>query len=138
MRYYGVNSFKFTNSQGRARFGRYQIVPAAGELSLPPEKAAGAGKDYLEQEIGQRLAAGPARFTLQVQLADEGDRIDDPSIAWPATRSIVKLGEITLTRVLPVLPQQAQVIALAGPAPRSGPTRGKDRWQRAPIFRSSP
>lgn len=101
MRYYGVNSFRFTNAQGRSRFGRYQIVPAAGEQSLPKDQAAAADKDYLEQEIGQRIAAGPARFTLQVQLADEGDRIDDPSIAWPATRSIVKLGEIMLTRVLP-------------------------------------
>lgn len=101
MRYYGVNSFRFTNAQGRARYGRYQIVPAAGEQSLPPEQVAGASKDYLEQEIGRRVAGGPARFTLQVQLAEEGERIDDPSIAWPATRSIVKLGEITLTRVLP-------------------------------------
>ena len=39
-------------------------------------------------------------FALQVQLAEVGDKIDDPSIAWPATRPVVKLGEITVTRVV--------------------------------------
>jgi catalase len=99
--YYGVNSFRFTNAKGESTFGRYQIVPAAAEQLLTKEQATAASKDYLEQEIAKRLASGqPARFTLQVQLAEAGDRIDDPSIAWPASRRVVKLGEIVASRVL--------------------------------------
>ena len=99
--YYGVNSFRFINADGEAVFGRYQIVPAAATQLLTKEQAAAASKDYLEQEIAKRAAPGhPARFTLQVQLAGTGDKIDDPSIAWPASRRVVKLGEIVVSRVL--------------------------------------
>jgi len=100
LQYYGVNSFKFTNAAGQSRFGRYLIVPAAGEQSLPQQQLANADKDYLEQEIGPRVTAAPVHFVLQVQLAEAGDRIDDPSVAWPKTRPVVKLGEITVTRVV--------------------------------------
>lgn len=100
VRYYGVNSFKFTNAAGRSQFGRYQIVPMAGEHSLSPEQLAGADKNYLAQEIGKRVATAPLRFVLQVQLAQPGDRIEDPSIAWPATRPVVQLGDITVSRVV--------------------------------------
>ncbi len=98
--YYGVNSFKFTNAAGRSQFGRYQFVPAAGDHALTKQQIAGADKNYLEQEIGRRVSAAPLHFTLQVQLAEAADRIDDPSIAWPDTRPVVKLGEITVTRVV--------------------------------------
>jgi catalase len=99
--YYGVNSFRFTNATGESVFGRYQIVPAAATQLLTKEQVATASKDYLEQEIAKRVALGqPARFTLQVQLAEAGDRIDDPSIAWPASRRVVKLGEIVVSRVV--------------------------------------
>jgi catalase len=100
VRYYGVNSFKFTDSAGRSRFGRYQILPSAGEQTLSKQQIAGAGKDYLEQEIGPRVQAAPVRFILQVQVAEDGDKIDDPSIAWTNTRPIVKLGELSITRVV--------------------------------------
>jgi catalase len=101
MRYYGVNSFRFTNAAGQSRFGRYQLVPIAGEQSLSKQQLAGASKDYLEQEIGSRVAAAPVRFVLQVQVAEAGDRIDDPSIAWPASRPLAKLGELSITRLVP-------------------------------------
>jgi len=99
--YYGVNSFRFTNAKGESIFARYQIVPAAAPQSLTKEQAASASKDYLEQEIAKRLATGqPARFVLQVQLAGPGDRIDDPSVPWPTSRRVVKLGDIVVSRVL--------------------------------------
>jgi catalase len=98
--YYGVNSFQFTNAQGVHHYGRYQIVPAAGTHLLPKDQAGAAAKDYLEQEIVRRVGAAPVRYTLQVQLAGDGDRIDDPSVAWPDARPVVVLGEIAVTRAL--------------------------------------
>ena len=34
-------------------------------------------------------------FDWYAQIAEPGDRIDDPSVAWPAKRRLVKLGTIT-------------------------------------------
>ncbi len=100
--YYGVNSFRFTNSKGRSHFVRYQMVPAAGVSLLSSEQASHVSKSYLEEEIAHRLAGGkPVRFTLQVQLAQAGDAIEDPSVAWSDTHAVVKLGEIVVTRVVP-------------------------------------
>ena len=98
--YFGVNAFKFTNAQGAVTFGRYQIRPVDGDRSLPKAEAAKAGPDYLSKEIGERLARGPVRFRLLLEVADPGDKIDDPSIAWPETRTKVQLGGIEITRAV--------------------------------------
>ena len=97
--FFGVNSFKFTNAQGLARYGRYQIVAEAGNHFLTPEQVAKAGPGYLNDEIRARVAQGPVRFLFRVQLAGPGDVIDDPSIAWPDSRETVDLGEIEITQV---------------------------------------
>jgi catalase len=96
--YYGVNSFKFTNAKGDSKFGRYQIVPEAGEQLLPKDQVAGAAPNYLIDEIAKRVADTPAKFKLLVQLAESGDKIDDPSIAWPDTRKTIELGEIAIDK----------------------------------------
>jgi catalase len=33
-----------------------------------------------------------------LQIAEKGDRIDDPSIAWPDTRRTVELGTLSLNK----------------------------------------
>ena len=50
----------------------------------------------LRQEFDQRLAAGPVRFTLTLQVAEPGDRTDDPTIPWPASRPVVDAGTLEL------------------------------------------
>lgn len=98
--YYGVNTFKFTNAKGAVTFGRYQIRPAAGEHSLTAAERAGAQPNYLAGEIRQRVSGESVVFTLQLQLAADGDKLDDPSIAWPASRRVIELGTIELTRAV--------------------------------------
>ncbi|HEV7716587.1 MAG TPA: catalase family peroxidase [Steroidobacteraceae bacterium] len=100
LRYYGVNTFKFTNAAGKATFGRYRIVPAAGERSLSEQQFAAAGPNYLGDEIRERLAAGPVRFNLVLQLPEPTDKIDDPSVAWPDTRKSIDLGVIEVKSVV--------------------------------------
>ena len=99
--YFGVNSFKFTNAQGQVSFGRYRIEPQAGNQFLPAEEVAKAAPDYLANEIRQRVARSPVRLNLRVQIPEPGDKIDDPSIAWPDTRKIVDIGVIEITKVVP-------------------------------------
>ena len=56
LNYFGVNSFKFTNSKGASQYVRYQFVPEKGEELLTPEQIAKAGPDYLAKEIRERVA----------------------------------------------------------------------------------
>ena len=98
--YYGVNTFKFTNAQGTVTYGRYQIRPVDGDQSLPTAEAAKADPNYLSKEIRERVACGPVRFTLALEIAEQGDKLDDPSISWPPTRRKVELGTIEISQAM--------------------------------------
>jgi catalase len=98
--YFGVNTFKFTNAKGAVTFGRYQIRSVDGDQSLPKAEVAKADPHYLAQEIRRRVARGPVRFTLVLEIAEHGDKLDDPSIAWPPTRRKVELGIIEITQAV--------------------------------------
>jgi len=96
--YFGINTFKFTNAGGAVTFGRYQVLPVGGQEVLTKEQLAKMGPDYLVDEIGERVRRGPAKLKLVLQVAEPGDKIDDPSIAWPDTRKTVELGMIAITK----------------------------------------
>jgi catalase len=94
--FYGVNAFKFTNAKGVSHYGRYQILPVAGEHALSDTEAAKADPNYLMEELPKRIAAGPVKFKLAVQVAKEGDPTNDGTQLWPADRQVIDLGVITL------------------------------------------
>jgi catalase len=96
--YYGVNTFKFTNANGKIAYGRYQFLPVSGAQYISDAQAAGVGHNYLDDEIGERVKREPLNFKLVVQVAEQGDKLDDPSIAWPDSRRIVELGAISITK----------------------------------------
>jgi catalase len=99
--YFGVNSFKFVNDSGSVTIGRYQLIPDAGRHFLSKDESAKAASNYLEDEIRQRVAHGALRFTLVLQLAARGDKIDDPSVTWANTNEITTLGTLTIASVVP-------------------------------------
>lgn len=90
--YYGLHAFKWLDEAGAARYVRYTVRPQADGPMLLPWQARRLGRDYLQQEIRQRLQDGPARFTLEVQVAEEGDPVENPSAAWPKGRRRVQVG----------------------------------------------
>jgi catalase len=97
--YFGVNSFKFTDAKGDVTYVRYRLEPEAGAQYLTKDQLAAAGPNYLVEEIGKRVGDGPVRFKYIAQVAEEGDKIDDPSIAWPDSRKTVELGVIEIDKV---------------------------------------
>jgi catalase len=97
--YFGVNSFKLTNAKGVSCFVRYQFIPETGEELLTPEQVATRGPNYLQEEIRERIAKHPIRYRMYAQVAEKGDKIDDPSIAWPDSRKKVFLGVIEIKSV---------------------------------------
>lgn len=100
VRYFGVNAVKLIDSAGQATIGRYQLEPAAGEKSLPETERTSAAASYLRDEIVRRLAGGSIRFAMRFQLAEPGDRVDDPSVTWPASRKTVELGTLDITNMV--------------------------------------
>ncbi|MFN2612132.1 MAG: catalase family peroxidase [Solirubrobacterales bacterium] len=96
-RFNGIHAFAFTNRAGERRFGRYSFIPEAGEQLMPEEEIDGATEHYLQEEIGGRIAETPVAYTLQLQLAEDGDQIDDPTLAWPPEREVVDLGRLEVS-----------------------------------------
>ena len=95
--FYGVNAFKFTNAKGVSRCVRYQILPVAGEQALDAAAVAKAAPNYLMDELPQRIAAGAVKYRLLAQVASDTDQTTDGSVVWPAERSVVELGTLSLT-----------------------------------------
>ena len=97
--YFGVNAFEVTDSKGVHHFVRYRFIPAGGDIVLTPEQLAKKGPNYLQTELPERLGKSAAIFTWFAQISDKPDIIENPSIAWPESRKLVKLGVITPARM---------------------------------------
>jgi catalase len=98
-RYYAVHALRFVDRDGGARYVRYTLVPEAGESRIGLVAARRRGHNYLQDEIRERLVVGPVRFTLELQIARDGDRVDDPAAAWPKGRERVAAGTLELTEL---------------------------------------
>jgi len=98
--YFGVTAMKFINKDRVGRFGRYRIVPEAGNDYLDDAAAAAKDTNYLMDEIAERVAKGPIQFKILVQLANDGDVVDDATIPWPEDRKVLELGTFALTALV--------------------------------------
>jgi catalase len=99
--YFGLNAMRFINEQGKSRYGRYRILPAAGNDFLDDATAKAQPANYLFDEIARRVTTEPAAFRIVVQLAEDGDATNDVTIHWPETRPIVDFGTVALNAVVP-------------------------------------
>lgn len=97
--YYGVTAFKFTNAAGDTRYGRYRIVPEAGNDYISADAIVRENHHY--EELEHRIKQSPVRFKIYVQIAAPGDVTDDATIHWPEDRELVEFGTLELTSILP-------------------------------------
>jgi catalase len=97
-RYYAVHAFKWIDRDGGERYVRYRWLPEASEPPLSSEEARSRGADYLQTDIARRLDKG-VRFTLELQVAAGGDKVDDPTSVWPDERERVNAGTLELTEL---------------------------------------
>jgi catalase len=115
--FFAVTAFRFTNAEGQSRHGRFRLRPEAGTEYLTDEQAAQQPVDFLVDEIGPRLAQGPVRLAVLVQMAGPGDDVADASVTWPEGRDEVPFGTLTLSaRVDDQEPQRRRIIF--DPVPR--------------------
>jgi catalase len=100
-KYFGVTAMRFINQQGISRYGRYRIVPEAGTQYLDEAAAASKDANYLFDEVTERVGAGPISFQIAVQVANEGDVVDDATLHWPEDRPLHPFGNFVLTALAP-------------------------------------
>ncbi|MBV9307398.1 MAG: catalase family peroxidase [Acidobacteriaceae bacterium] len=115
--YFAVNAYKFTNSNGAVRYGRYRIRPEQGPAFLDSATAAKQPEDYLFDEIRQRISRGPTKMLISVQIAAEGDTTDDSTVHWPQDRPEIAFGTVELNAVAPNNAAEQQHI-IFDPIPR--------------------
>jgi catalase len=95
--YYAIHAFKWIGADGGERWIRYRWVPETPEERISPGEGKERGRDYLQEEIAERVARGPARFTLEVQILRDGDPHDDATAGWPDDLETVAAGTLELT-----------------------------------------
>jgi catalase len=95
--FYALHAFRFLNADGQETYVRYTFVPESGDQRISSAEGKRLGRDYLHEEIKERLAGGPVRFRLELQVADPGDPVNDPSALWPQQRRRLTAGTLELT-----------------------------------------
>ena len=95
--YHAIHAFKFVAADGTVRPARYHFVPAAGEASISDDDAASRPEHYLRDELEERFSEGPAVFHVELELAADGDPVDDPTAVWPDDRERVHVADLEIT-----------------------------------------
>lgn len=94
--YFGLHSFLLSNNTGQQQAVRWQLQPVDGVKGLTAAEIAAKPSEFLQQRLAERLQQGAVQFKLQLVLAQAGDDLLDPSVAWPDSRSIVTAGMVTI------------------------------------------
>ena len=109
--YFGLTAVRFISQDGVSRYGRYRILPEAGNEHLDAAAVAARGPNYLFDELEQRVAKEPVKFRLVAQLAEDGDTVNDVTVQWPDSRKLLELGTLSFTApVLDEAHEQKQII----------------------------
>ena len=115
--FFAVSAFTFTNAEGATRYGRYRVLPLAGNEYLDGAGAAARTANFLFDEIKECVETGLIKFRIVVQLAADGDTVDDATVRWPENRPQIAFGEISLTEITPNSASEQQQI-IFDPIPR--------------------
>jgi catalase len=98
--YFGITAMRFKNKEGIQKHGRYRIVPEAGTQHLSEAEAAARSENFLFDELRERISSGPISFRVLVQVASDGDTVDDATVHWPEDRPLVNFGTIALNALV--------------------------------------
>jgi catalase len=69
--FFAVSAFRFTSAGGISRYGRYRVLPTAGNEYLDEAAAAARSPNFLFDEIKARVAREPVRFRIVVPVGRE-------------------------------------------------------------------
>jgi catalase len=106
---FGVNTYVWVNSEGKASYVKYHWKPKAGIQCLDRNEAtrlAGADPDYLTRDLWETIAnGGEVEYELHVQLMEITDELKqdfdplDPTKTWPEGKfPLMPVGKMVLNR----------------------------------------
>lgn len=98
--YFSPHAFALLDGDGERTWVRWRFEPESGEQRIPDDEARALGRDYLHDELAERLAAGSATFGFRLQVADDGDPLDDPTHSWPEERRLIDAGVLEVTELV--------------------------------------
>ena len=99
--YWGIHTFKFINQKNKTTLVRWRFVPRDGEKRLTDEELKSAGANFLEQALINRTQQGPVEWDMLVSIGRKGDPQDNPTLAWPDNRKVIKAGTLSITSAMP-------------------------------------
>lgn len=102
--YHSINAFRFIDATGASRAVRWSLQPEAAFSALDRRQFDALNardRDFLFNDLRARLQREPQRWRLVVTLAAPGDRTDNATVQWPATRERVDVGTLVIERALP-------------------------------------
>jgi catalase len=96
--YYPIHAYRWLAAAGAGVWVRYTFLP----LATPADRPEGTfeGKERLQVEMAARLADGPVRYELRVQVAGPRDDPHDPMSVWKGARELLA-GQLEVTRTEP-------------------------------------
>jgi len=98
-RFNSINSFVFVAASGKEQVVRWSLKPMAQPVFLSADERAKRGRDFLEQDITQRVRSAPQRWSLVVTLANPQDPTADPTKAWPDDRRTIDAGTLVARQI---------------------------------------
>ncbi|QKJ85660.1 catalase [Paramixta manurensis] len=98
-RFNSLNAFRFIDKAGNAHLVRWSMVPQTGYQPISAQDK--NDKNFLQDDLKQRLAQGPLKWDLVITVAQPGDVSNDASKAWPVDRQTINAGTLVLDRTVP-------------------------------------
>ena len=98
--YFSPHAFGLRRRRRQPDLGPLAVRARGGRAADPRRRGARrCGRDYLHEELAERLRAGSVAFELQFQLAADDDPLDDPTAVWPDERELIAAGRLELTEI---------------------------------------
>lgn len=94
--YHAIHVFRFVNEDDQVAHVKYHWTPDEGVDGQAVEEQQKLPHDYLFQEMEERVKRGPVRFTMWIEIGEDGDPLDDPTALWPEGRKRVAVGHLEL------------------------------------------
>lgn len=94
--YRGLNTFYFVSNAGVRTPVRWQFVPVTAPSTIV---TAGSGPNKLFDALIRQLKRQPLQWRLVVTVGAPSDPVTDATLPWPAQRTTVDAGILTLTSV---------------------------------------
>jgi catalase len=96
--YFSVHTFEFVDKKGTEHPVKWRFVPRDGTKEMTAAEMKAAPHDFLEKNLIERTAKGPAVWDMIVYVGEPGDPQDNPTLAWPETRKHFTAGTLTINK----------------------------------------